>query len=136
MMLNHYICHFVSCVHRKESEYFVRIFREPGKELRRQRISCAQVSSTKMNSQESAETRLESQVTLHEPLFLTPGSVYSLLLKSSSESCQFVWGPLKKKRMKIGNTFVNFHSEGVSSIREMHVIPDVSNTWGPRGPEL
>lgn len=114
----------------------ISVIREPCKELRRQGISCVQVSPKKLNSSESPETRLESQMTLHEPLFLTPGFIYSFILKGNIESCQLLWGPLKKKRVRIGNTFVNFHSEGVSSIRELYVIPDVSKTWGPRGPEL
>lgn len=127
---------FVLSAHRKELECFIRIIREPCKELRRQRIPCVQIPSQNFSSEEVPEIRVESQVILHEPLFLTPGSIYSLLLKGSFESCQFVWGSLRKRRMKVGNTFVNFHGDGVSSVRELYIIPDATKTWGPRGPEV
>lgn len=135
-MLFHYSFLFVSSVNRKELECFIRIIREPCSELRRQRISCVQIASQNLSAEEAPETRVESQIILHEPLFLTPGSIYSLLLKGSFESCKFVWGTLRKKRMKVGNTFVNFHGDGVSSVREIYVIPDATKTWGPRGPEV
>lgn len=127
---------YVSSINRKELECFIRIIREPCREIRRQRIPCVQTASQNSNPDEAVESRVESQVILHEPLFLIPGHIYSLLLKGSFESCKFVWGTLRKKRMKVGNTFVNFHGDGVSSVREIYVIPDATSTWGPRGPEV
>lgn len=135
--MNTLLCirHFSIHTYRKDLECVVSVIREPAKELRRQRISCVQTLPRKLSPSEEPEVRVESQVTLHEPLFLSPGHIYSLYLKGSFKSCQLVWGPFRKSRTKIGNTFIHYHGEGVTAVRELNFITDVSTTWGPRGPE-
>ncbi|XP_054724303.1 uncharacterized protein LOC129234336 [Uloborus diversus] len=119
----------------EQIEAYVRLFRETdGSELRRQRIGWTRCALRRTSPNAPPESWAEASLVFLEPLFLERNEIYSIYFQSYSNECFLPTGTADSRRKKIDPAFAAFHGDAVSAVRELYLVPNVTVTWGPRGP--
>ncbi|XP_035207379.1 uncharacterized protein LOC118182165 [Stegodyphus dumicola] len=115
------------------SESFIRIFKETdGSEILRQRICWNRCTQRKLSTSGEYESWHESDLILHETLFLAPSEIYSVYLYGCTDPFNMPCVSVTNRRRRVAQAFATLHGQMIMAVRELHIVPDAKATWGPR----